>query len=324
LEELVKHTNLRLYGSVISLAALVAMASGCPFSPKPWPYDEGSPDAGSECCERGAVEGGTFHRSNGLNYPAQVSSFVLDEFEVTVDRFRQYVDHFHDGDIAWPAPGESGLPVMPASGWRETWNNLPENVQELQVELSSCTLPTWTDDPGKNETKPINCVSWHVAFAFCVWDGGRLPTEAEWNYAAAGGLEQRIYPWGKAALDYAKANFDSAGDMNTDEETIGDILVVGSRPDGVGRWGHHDLAGNVSEWVIDQFQDNYGAESDACDDCVVVDLGDDTPRVHRGGAWRSAGMQKFELQTSFRSHEPPNEWRSHIGFRCVRPVGSGP
>jgi formylglycine-generating enzyme required for sulfatase activity len=59
----------------------------------------------------------------------------------------------------------------------------------------SATYQTWTDSAGSNESRPMNCITWYEAFAFCIWDGGRLSTEAEWNYAAAGGSEQRQYPW---------------------------------------------------------------------------------------------------------------------------------
>ncbi|WP_438023210.1 formylglycine-generating enzyme family protein [Sorangium sp. So ce233] len=71
---------------------------------------------------------------------------------------------------------------------------------------------------GENEARPIRCVSWSVAFAFCAWDGGRLPTEAEWNHASAGGSEQREYPWGNAFPNSTYAVYDAAGSA-----------VVGSR-----------------------------------------------------------------------------------------------
>src|SRR5256885_1964087 len=66
--------------------------------------------------------------------------------------------------------------------------------------------------PSANATLPVNCVSWFEAFAFCAWDGGYLPTEAEWNYAAAGGGDQRAYPWsvpsGTLLIDVAHANYN--------------------------------------------------------------------------------------------------------------------
>src|SRR6185503_5212427 len=100
----------------------------------------------------------------------------------------------------------------------------------------------------------MNCVSWFEAFAFCAWDGGRLPTETEWNYAAAGGNEQRVYPWG-ANIDLTKASYDCAGDgsgTGTPNCMFSDMLPVGSRsPQGDGKWGQADLAGNVWEWTLD-------------------------------------------------------------------------
>jgi hypothetical protein len=79
----------------------------------------------------------------------------------------------------------------------------------------------WADPPdAAHANLPMNCMNWYEAFAFCAWDGGRLPTEAEWNYAAAGGDQQRAYPWssppGALVLDAAHASYydgtDCVGD----------------------------------------------------------------------------------------------------------------
>src|SRR5208337_5658772 len=81
------------------------------------------------------------------------------------------------------------------SGWQAAWESY---VTPTNASLA-CTGMTWTSAPGTQETLPINCVNWYAAYAFCIWDGGFLPREAEWEYAAAGGSEQREYPWGSAA-----------------------------------------------------------------------------------------------------------------------------
>lgn len=77
---------------------------------------------------------------------------------------------------------------------------LPADVTALRA-MRDDTYATWTDAPGANEHLPINDVSWFVAFAFCAWDGGRLPTYAELSFAAAGGSEQRVYPWSVPPTD---------------------------------------------------------------------------------------------------------------------------
>ncbi len=107
---------------------------------------------------------------------------------------------------------------------------------------------TWTSSPSGNENLPINCVSWFEGLAFCIWDGGFLPSETEWEYAAAGGSEQRTYPWGTTAPDCAHANFVLDGASCSGTSTHSN--PVGSLPVGDGVWEHSDLAGNVREWCL--------------------------------------------------------------------------
>ena len=155
------------------------------------------------CCESTVVPGGAFIcRSMTLSptskVTATIASFALDTFPVTVGRFRKFVD-------AFPPPPATGAGVDPAvdmSGWHSEWNaSLAPQPEALRANLATCgSFTTWTDQPGPNEDKPIGCLDWYDAFAFCVWDGGRPPGTAEWAYAASGGAEERNYAWGNTSI----------------------------------------------------------------------------------------------------------------------------
>ncbi len=133
---------------------------------------------------------------------------------------------------------------------------------------------TWTDEPAGNEAAPINCASWYLAFAFCAWDEGRLPTEAEWNYAAVGGNEQRAYPWGDEAPSQELAVYGCDTTM-----TVCPIPSVGSKsPAGDGKWGQADLAGSLFEWVLDYHADL----TETCNNCAALTDGG-YGRGSRGG-----------------------------------------
>ena len=103
------------------------------------------------------------------------------------------------------------------------------------------------------EHQPINCITWYEAYAFCIWDGGFLPSEAEWNYAASGGSEQRVYPWSSPSMpttiDCAHANYSPMGMSPC--STTGPEDVGSDSPTGDGKWGQADLSGNVWEWTLD-------------------------------------------------------------------------
>src|SRR5262249_26580704 len=137
---------------------------------------------------------------------------------------------------------------------------LPTSRDELIAKLK-CDNPdfqTWTDTVGAHENLPINCVNWQMAFAFCAWDGGRLPTDAEWNYAASGGAERRSYPWGSEAPDATYAVYcTDFSDMTMQCPSLAphDILPVGSKSKGNGRFGPSDLAGSMGEWTLDWFNE---------------------------------------------------------------------
>jgi formylglycine-generating enzyme required for sulfatase activity len=273
--------------------------------------------SGKDCCTSSAVPGGSFNRSNDSDYPATISDFKLDVYEVVVGRFRAWVNAGKGTQASAPAAGEGADPNVPDSGWDPSWTALlPKDNAELRAGLGcNADYPMWSDYPGANENKALNCVTWFQAFAFCAWDGGWLPTETEWNYAAAGGSEQREYPWG-SGIDATKASY-SPGPcgpcVDANNKPLGDILVPGSRsPAGDGRWGHADMAGNVWEWTMDWVIDPYRLST--CTDCADLEPGPGL-RSFRGGAFNwDESFQK----TSFRGQDPPEHVAGSVGFRCAR------
>ncbi|MBW2536927.1 MAG: SUMF1/EgtB/PvdO family nonheme iron enzyme [Deltaproteobacteria bacterium] len=282
------------------------------------------PNVDENCCTSLVVPGGTYFRSyDGVDFtdnssPATLSTFALDRFEVNVGRFRAFVDAGMGTQASPPSAGDGLHPQIAGSGWDASWNTeLPANTAALKTALEChSTYQTWTDPAGNNEGRPINCVNWYLAFAFCAWDGGRMPTEAEWNYAAAGGDEQRYYPWsapyppGSTTIDSTHAVYDCLGDGNV-ACSFADILTVGSRsPKGDGRWGHADLAGNLWEWNLDW----YASYANPCNDCANLTPASD--RGVRGGSFALASQPY--LRAALRYHDTPDTRNTVTGFRCAR------
>lgn len=296
-------------------------ACGPPASCTALPAACGS-NSNDSCCSSPALPSGGYDRSNDPTYPATVSAFRLDSYEITVGRFRNFVEAYSQDMI--PA-GSGKNPNSPAdSGWSTDWNaSLPADTAALRAALKCYTgqqnnnYETWTDTVSGNELRPINCLSWYVAAAFCIWDGGRLPTEAEWNYAAAGGSQQRLYPWGSAAPgnDASRAVFGCyfGGIPDAGCVDVTNIAPVGVVSAGNGRWGQADLGGNMKEWIADWSAIPYAQPT--CNDCINTSGTAQMHRVARGGYW--SGFES-ELRTAYRNGYHPTSRDMAMGARCAR------
>ena len=240
-----------------------------------------------------AIPGGDFHMGCSENdsqcdsderpyHLVTLSSYYIDQHEVTVADFRECV--------------ESGSCAMPDTHEQEQYCN-------------------WGRE-GRDD-HPVNCVDWNQANAYCRWKGRRLPTEAEWEYAARGN-DGRVYPWGNA-FDCHMGNFD-------DEQQIDRAMVAGgvgcdgflstspvcSFPDGNSPFGLCDMAGNVLEWCNDWSDTNYYASGPQQDPQGPTE---GSRRIYRGGSWFR--LEK-NARTSYRLWGSPDTRNREYGFRCAQ------
>lgn len=154
--------------------------------------------------------------------------------------------------------------------------------------------------------------------AYCVWDNGYLPTNAEYNYVASGGDEQRAYPWsspaGSVAIDCTDAAYKDT------PQTCNNASPVGSKPAGDGRWGHSDVSGDVIDWVLDY---RLGFPNmtyiDPCVDCAQL-MPDPNfeQRVVRGG-WFDDASVGLRSASEYDIGRMPTLFAAEMGFRCAGP-----
>jgi iron(II)-dependent oxidoreductase len=147
---------------------------------------------------------------------------------------------------------------------------------------------------------PVVWVSWFEAAAYCAWAGGRLPTEAEWEFSARGGRGGIRYPWGEEEPDEYHANFERG--------RLYHLTPVGMYPEGATASGIRDLAGNCSEWTSNRWRDNYEKQAESNERIVT-----------RGGAW-FLDARFLRVSACFKIN--PNGRGSFMGFRCVRDLPS--
>lgn len=192
------------------------------------------------------------------------------------------------------------------------------------VEATGTEAPQFIREDAYNQpNQPVVGLLWNFARDYCAWAGLQLPSEAQWEKAASGG-DGRIYPWGDDAPTELEGNFNFSSGPTT----------VGSFPAGVSPYGVYDMAGNVWEWTIDEYEHTYYNRSPVVNPVNLKDegLNDGPDRTLRGGGWFStarnvrvpvrSSLQIMDMQYEQNPDVDSSLMFARIGFRCARNVSN--
>ena len=220
-----------------------------------------------------------YYEREGPLHPVSLVAYWIDQTEVSNAQYRLCVE---SGDCAAPIACKKGEPTF--------------------------------DDPEKAD-HPVVCVDWEEAQTYCQWIGGRLPTEAEWEYAFRG-ADGSIYPWGDefsgSRLNYCDANCSQSHADDRFDDGYSLTAPVGSYPSGVSWSGAYNMSGNVSEWVADWF-------GDYSPDAVSNPLGPESgsEKMLKACSWFS---NPAYCRGALRPSVDPGTRFDYLGFRCAMPV----
>jgi formylglycine-generating enzyme required for sulfatase activity len=231
-------------------------------------------------------------------HTVSVRDFYLDIYEVTNEHFAEFLND------ATPSEGEEGVRYK----WVVLRNDLthPSRASWWPTEIM------FEDGEYRAlegfEKHPVIVVSWYAANEYCKWAGKRLPTEAEWEYAARGGKKKKIYPWGNAVptggVIFGRRWTSNQGPPPT--ENVGSYYP--------NNYGVYDMAGNVWEWTNDWYDEAYYKDSPE-DNPKGPETGE--AKVLRGGSWFNSPVA---LRVALRNFATPDALIEDTGFRCAKDI----
>jgi formylglycine-generating enzyme required for sulfatase activity len=205
--------------------------------------------------------------------------------------------------------GDSPLHDVTLRPFRIDRTEVSQGAYRACVEASACRAPSCGWDPAASPRLPVACVTWDDARAYCQFRHKRLPTEAEWERAARGS-DGRPYPWGADPPTCARANRGGCA---------GRAVDVDAHPEGDSPFGARQMAGNVSEWVLDFYAPEYYLSDAARRDPTGPATG--AQRVQRGGSYQALYVEVDDAHAATRNHAEPFAAMPTLGFRCAADEG---
>jgi sulfatase modifying factor 1 len=253
--------------------------------------------------------------------PVALSPFAIDAYPVTNGEFDAFVRA-----TGYVTEAERFGTSFVFSG------QVPADRYALLVEDTLAAAPWWClvrgaawrapEGPGSTidgrMTHPVVHVSWNDAMAYAAWSGGSLPTEAQWEYAARGGLAQKLYPWGDELTPEGRFLCNVWQGEFPDVNTAADGYAATCPVDAFPPNGHglYSVTGNTWEWCLDFWRADFSAVASR----DPRGPADGTARVMKGGSFMCHASYCNRYRPAARTRNTPDSAASNIGFRCTRPL----